>query len=261
MNQYLNLQELRPVESPFLLIGQLFDDEMSLLTHEYRRHYEETFVKLALKSGLYGQIGARDWYREATTATGIRMHAKFVLKCVELQALLITPIAPHWSDYIWQEVMQKPSTIHKALWPSVPEARKALTAARQYTRTTEKEAEAKCIDMVKQAFHATGSSNLDDKGLVQEMKTFGAQHMKKMMPFVQGLKKRLISGENPENVFEQKLFFDKLEVLQESLPVIRKASGLSSVEVVNVDQDQLSDLPQVAATSVPGCPTFHFSNL
>lgn len=58
-SQYLNLQELRPVESPFLLIDQLFDDEMNLLTHECRRYYEETFFKLALKSGLYGQIGAR----------------------------------------------------------------------------------------------------------------------------------------------------------------------------------------------------------
>lgn len=80
--------------------------------------------------------------------------------------------------------------------------------------------------MVKQAFHATGSSNLDEKGLVQEMKTFGAQDMKKMMPFVQGLKKRLISGENPENVLEQNLPFDESEVLKESLPVIRRAAGL-----------------------------------
>ncbi|KAF9641759.1 hypothetical protein BFW01_g1742 [Lasiodiplodia theobromae] len=81
-----------------LLIDQLFDEEMNLLTHECRKYYEETFVKLALKSGL-----------EATTAIGIRMHAKLVLKYVELQALLISPTAPHWSEYIWQEVMQKPS--------------------------------------------------------------------------------------------------------------------------------------------------------
>jgi hypothetical protein len=35
------------------------------------------------------------------------MHKDLVLRFVETQALLITPIAPHWAEYIWQEVLGK----------------------------------------------------------------------------------------------------------------------------------------------------------
>jgi leucyl-tRNA synthetase len=55
---------------------------------------------------------------------------------VELQALLITPIAPHFADYIWQEVLKKSDTIQNALFPKVSQPIPSLTAARDYVRTT-----------------------------------------------------------------------------------------------------------------------------
>jgi leucyl-tRNA synthetase len=40
------------------------------------------------------------------------MHHNTVLQYVELQAQLLAVITPHWSDYLWQEVLKKvyPST-------------------------------------------------------------------------------------------------------------------------------------------------------
>ena len=35
------------------------------------------------------------------------MHQGLVRRYIELQALLITPIAPHWAEYIWLEVLKK----------------------------------------------------------------------------------------------------------------------------------------------------------
>lgn len=52
-------------------------------------------------------MGARDFYREAVAAAGIGMNRALVLQYIELQALLLTPIASHWADYIWQEVLNK----------------------------------------------------------------------------------------------------------------------------------------------------------
>lgn len=66
-----------------------------------------TNYKLALKSALYDFTGTRDFYREITAAAGIGMSRELVLQYVELQALLLTPIASHWADYIWQEVLNK----------------------------------------------------------------------------------------------------------------------------------------------------------
>ena len=65
--------------------------------------------RLALKSALYDFSGARDFYREVTAAMGIGMHRDLILRYIELQALLIAPIAPHWAEYIWLEVLKKVS--------------------------------------------------------------------------------------------------------------------------------------------------------
>lgn len=62
---------------------------------------------MALKAGFYEFQAARDQYREACTAANIGMHKELVLRFIEWQALLITPIAPHWAEYIWQELLGK----------------------------------------------------------------------------------------------------------------------------------------------------------
>ena len=66
--------------------------------------------KAALKSSLYDFTSARDFYREATTAAGNGMHEALVMQYIELQALALTPIAPHWSEQIWLEVLKKVRT-------------------------------------------------------------------------------------------------------------------------------------------------------
>jgi leucyl-tRNA synthetase len=122
--------------SPRVLWDHMFDNELSSLVAETKKHYEQTMYKAALKSGYYDFTAARDFYREVTKAAGLGMHEDLVKRYIELQALLITPVAPHWSDYIWQEVLSNKDTVQNALWPEVPEANPSLTAAREYVRVT-----------------------------------------------------------------------------------------------------------------------------
>jgi len=65
-----------------------------------------TSYKLALKTGFYEFQAARDAYREATAAIG-GMHKDLVLDWIKNQALMLTPIAPHWAEYVWQELLQQ----------------------------------------------------------------------------------------------------------------------------------------------------------
>lgn len=95
--------------------------------------------------------------------------------------------------------------------------------------------------------------------------------MKKAMPFVQGLKKRLMSGDKPQAVFDRKLAFDELETLREMIASLRKTTGCKVVEVIAVDEggkagtsldgERREGLPQVAEGAVPGNPTFYFENI
>jgi leucyl-tRNA synthetase len=91
-------------KNPFL--DRLFENEMNSIVHECRQHYEDTNYKLALKSALYDFTSARDFYRESCAAAGIKTHQDLILRYIELQALLLAVIAPHWSEYIWLEVLK-----------------------------------------------------------------------------------------------------------------------------------------------------------
>lgn len=55
--------------------------------------------KEVLRTGFYELQAARDKYRELTVIEG--MHGGLVRKYLEVQALLLCPICPHVSEYVW----------------------------------------------------------------------------------------------------------------------------------------------------------------
>ncbi|OBT88880.1 leucyl-tRNA synthetase [Pseudogymnoascus sp. 03VT05] len=287
-------------------LDRLFDNEMNAIAREAKGHFDDTNYKLALKSGLYDFIGARDFYREASTAAGIKMHKDLVFKYIELQALLLAVIAPHWSEYIWLEVLNKSTTVQNALFPEIPAPDASLSAMREYVRTTasnitsaeaaqqKKKAKGKdisfdpkkpkkltifaakgfpawqekYIDLVREVFDPSTKA-FNDKELTPKISKMG--EMKKAMPFVQGLKKRLTGGEKPETVFDRKLAFDESKTLLQMVPGLKKAAGLKIVDIVEVAEGgatgvlvgggEVASLPPPAAGAVPGVPTFHFENV
>ncbi|KAL9599799.1 MAG: hypothetical protein Q9219_003585 [cf. Caloplaca sp. 3 TL-2023] len=263
---------LRTSSSDKNLWDSLFENEMYTLVHQAYTHYAATDYKVALKSALYDFTSARDFYREALAAASIPMHRDLITTYISLQALLIAPIAPHWADYIWQEVLHKPSTIQNALWPVVPQPDASLTAAFTYIRTTSSAItsaegqqirkkskgkstqydpeqpkrltiytasafptwQQKYIDLVKD-FHARAS--LEDKSLNAEVGRMGEG--KKAMPFVQNLKKRIQSGEDAGDVFDRKLAFEEAEVLGQMLRGLRKTvPKCKGVQVVSVEGEE-----------------------
>jgi leucyl-tRNA synthetase len=105
---------------------------------------------------------------------------------------------------------------------------------------------------------ATKSTN--DKELNGKISKMG--ETKKSMPFLQRLKKRLVGGEIPETVSECKLAFDEVQTLENMVPGLKKAAGLSVVELVEVAEGgktgkvvgerEVTGLPPNAESAVPG---------
>src|SRR5215471_1365112 len=147
--------------------------------------------------------------------------------------------------------LKQRETIQRALFPEVPEPVPALSAALVYFRSTSSnitsseaasarkiskgkitgfdprkpkkltifaarkfpEWQQKYIDLVREAFDAV-SISVNDKELNAKVGKLG--EMKKAMPFVQALKRRLTQGkEQPETVFNRELGFDELRVLKD----------------------------------------------
>jgi leucyl-tRNA synthetase len=96
-----------------------------------------TDYKAALKFGFYDMLTTRDWYREVTADIG--MHAELVRYWIRVSALLVTPIAPHFTEHIWSTVLQESKSIQLALWPEPPHpVDKAIVDAGAYMRNTVK---------------------------------------------------------------------------------------------------------------------------
>lgn len=262
--------------------------------------FHSTNYKLALKAGLYDFQSARDFYREACISSGTPMSRPLVLRYVELQSLLIATIAPHWAEYMWREVLHKDTSIQVARWPSdVAQADPALTATREYVKNTSSqitsaEAQAakrmakgkaasfdprkpkritvfvasnfpvwqdKYIDLVRDLL--AKSSLDDDKTLNGQVAKLGkGPEVKKAMPFVQALRKRIVvNGEAPDSVFERKLVFDEEGVLNEMKSGLQKTTGCKEVVVVLVTDENRGSLPQLAEQAIPGNPSFMFENI
>jgi leucyl-tRNA synthetase len=91
-------------ERPFTsFFDRAFDNEINTLVEETTIHYDATNYKSALKTGLFDFQNARNWYRDVA---GRNVHRDLVFRFIETQALLIAPIAPHWSEYIWRDVLK-----------------------------------------------------------------------------------------------------------------------------------------------------------
>lgn len=230
------------------------------------------------------------------------MSRQLISRYARLQALVITPIAPHWADYIWLDVLENPHTIQRARWPSDVDAPDVgLTAAREYVKTTSSnitsaEAQAakrvakgkgaafdpkkpkritifaassypawqeKYVDLLRELFDTT-SLSVDERELKGRVGMMG--EVKKAMPFVQGLKSRLVvQKEEPRSVFERKLSFDEVEMLEQMKKGLMKTTGCREVRIVRVEDDESKrrqqELPPMADSALPGSPSFLFENV
>ncbi|KAF2668860.1 leucyl-tRNA synthetase [Microthyrium microscopicum] len=288
-----------------LFWDELFENELNMLAAEAIKQYSETNYKAALLAAYYDFTSARDTYRIAANSSGVGMHQDLIRRYVDLQARLLAPIAPHWCDYIWQEVLKNKSTVTLEVFPTVPAPKPELTAALEYVRATTSSIgsaegaqakklakgksthydpkadkkltiyvaqnwpawQAKYIELVRQQ---VASLSVMDMKVVS--KQIDKQDMKKAMPFVQMLKRKLDTGESSEAVLERKLLFDEVTVAKEMASgLLSTVPKLKIVDVVLVDEggktgtsvsgERKEGLGNLAASAEPGTPSFEFSNV
>ena len=67
------------------------------------------------------------------------MHSELVLYWIRTSALLVTPIAPHFTEHIWSSLLHEPKSIQLALWPEPSRpVDKAIVDSGVYMRNTVK---------------------------------------------------------------------------------------------------------------------------
>lgn len=101
----------------FVFADDVFASQMSLFIDLSDRAYANMEYKEAVKVGFFDLQGARDKYQEFCKLQGIKMHADLVDRFLRTQALLLAPICPHWSEYIWTTLLGEKKSIMYARYP------------------------------------------------------------------------------------------------------------------------------------------------
>ncbi|CCK71315.1 leucine--tRNA ligase CDC60 KNAG_0G02590 [Huiozyma naganishii CBS 8797] len=229
-----------------------FENEMNALIEKTAHQYKLTNYKTALKYGLFDFQASRDYYREATEV----MHKDLVLRYIETQVLLLAPIAPHFADFVYRELLHKSGSVQTAKFPtaSKPVDLSAI-AALDYVRSVQRsirEAEGqalkkkkgkgaevdaakpiklyllisesfpewqeKVVELVREMF---ASQTLDDNKKIKEK--VEPREMKRTMAFVSLMKQRL-AVEPADKVFHREIDFDEVATVKAALANIRNAS-------------------------------------
>jgi leucyl-tRNA synthetase len=121
------------------------------------------------------------------------------------------------------------------------------------------------VDLVREQFDGV---TLDAKKVAKMVEK---ADMKRAMPFIQDLKRKLESGERPDAVLDRVLGFDEVEVLGEMIPVLM--STVPKLRGVNIVVNEGShsgasgnpgspavEVSQVASSAEPGNPSLEFVN-
>lgn len=277
-----NIDSYRKGEKNFH--DKAFENEINDLIRRCNTSYKETNYKEALRSGFYEFMGARDWYREVTVDVG--MHGDLLRRWIEVQTLLLSPIAPHITDHIWQDLLGKKTTIQNARFPEPSFTQDSvLTNALGYLRglardihvaesqqikkqkkgkgvafdphkpralsvyvsANHPEWQQKYVDLVRQHYDEA-SNTVDDKSMMPQIPK--GPEMKKAMLFVQTFKKQLLGRSehrSSQEIFDRKLGFDEYVILQASLPYLKNTAGVTSVSLIRV-QNAESGITQEGKT-------------
>ncbi|CAH7680995.1 hypothetical protein PPACK8108_LOCUS13531 [Phakopsora pachyrhizi] len=98
------------------LFDKIFENEVRTSINKTYKAYDESMYKEAQKSGFYELLGARDWYRDFTAEEG-GMHSELLKYYVRIQTLLIAPVAPHFAEHVWSNVLNQPGSVQNARFP------------------------------------------------------------------------------------------------------------------------------------------------
>ncbi|KAI8022552.1 Leucine--tRNA ligase, cytoplasmic [Camellia lanceoleosa] len=134
------MQEILSAESslrsgpPTTFADRVFANEINIAVKMTEKNYNEYLFREALKTGFYDLQTARDEYRFSCGSGG--MNRDLVFRFMDVQTRLITPICPHYAEYVWNDLLKKNSLVIKAGFPEADLPDLTLQKANKYLQDT-----------------------------------------------------------------------------------------------------------------------------
>ncbi|RVW64949.1 Leucine--tRNA ligase, cytoplasmic [Vitis vinifera] len=109
---------------------RVFANEINIAVKMTEKNYSEFMFREALKTGFYDLQAARDEYRFSCGMGG--MNRDLLWRFMDVQTRLMTPICPHFAEYVWKELLRKEGFVVKAGWPEADTLDLTLKLANKY---------------------------------------------------------------------------------------------------------------------------------
>lgn len=111
-------EKLRHDES-FNFWDRAFDGQLDLAVFDAEKSYESMRFRDVLKFGFYELLGSRDAYRDACSRIGVPLNYRLIEKFVRIFSIIMSPVLPHFCEYVWRTYLKQDSFIYHATWPVV----------------------------------------------------------------------------------------------------------------------------------------------
>ncbi|KAM7257744.1 hypothetical protein ACFE04_013485 [Oxalis oulophora] len=115
---------------PSNFADRVFENEINIAVKMTEHNYQNYMFREALKTGFYDLQAARDEYRFSCGIGG--MNSDLVWRFMDVQTRLIAPICPHYSEFVWRELLKKDGFVVRAGFPTADSPDLKLKSANQY---------------------------------------------------------------------------------------------------------------------------------
>ncbi|KAM5566879.1 hypothetical protein ABKV19_015144 [Rosa sericea] len=100
---------------PSTFADKVFANEINIALNRTKQQYEANQFREALDS-IFELQDARNWYKSSCGGTNA-MNRDLVWRFMDVQTYLITPICPHYAEYVWRDLLYKIDFVVNADWP------------------------------------------------------------------------------------------------------------------------------------------------
>ncbi|CAI5726811.1 unnamed protein product [Hyaloperonospora brassicae] len=107
---------------------KVFLNQMNDLIGQTASFYDHLLWREGLHSGFFEFQIARDSYRDICTRSEVPMHHGVIMRFIESQLIIFSPICPHFCEYMWTAIGNE-GFVSVALWPVTEEVDHALLRA------------------------------------------------------------------------------------------------------------------------------------
>lgn len=280
--------ELRTGEYNFF--DKVFENQINKTILATDKQYAGMMFREAIQTCWFGLSNTRDEYRQAiscgkTHDTNKLFHQDLMYRFVEVQALLIAPIAPHFAEHLWKELLGNTVSVHNSRFPvatkpvdiqlemssafvvdalhlfrqniqkGMKKTKTKPTHGQVYVTTEYEQWQKDTIKFVHEIYLKEGDIPKDLSKRVAadpEMK----KDLKRIMGFVAGLKDQL--GKFGDGIFQDTPIVQEKALLEEQLSYVKTQLALEDLQVyASTDADAPDDGKQKGRSEI-GKPSCHF---